>query len=125
MRHPDAFDILMRLDELGVAIELDGDTILYRPASAVPDGLVERMREHKQELVAILRNSHCPPPSRYAKEFAAILNNISDPQKRAELRSRFEGRAALLTYSRGLPSDEADRLTLEQLRGDSTRSLET
>lgn len=116
MRDPEAYDILMQLDQLGVAVELHGNTILFRPASAVPDGLLERMREHKKELVAILRDSHCPPPSRYSREFSGLLASIPDSERRAELRARFEGRAGALMSGRGLPWDECERIGLEGLR---------
>jgi TubC N-terminal docking domain len=45
------------LDEVrarGVELQADGERILFRPAQAVPPELVERMRGHKQELLAQL-----------------------------------------------------------------------
>ena len=126
MRHsPEAYEILTRLDELGVAVGVDGDTIVYRPASAVPPALIDRMRKHKPELLVVLRESTCPPPSIFAREFSAMLSRIPDAKKRAELRARFEGRAGVLCWSRGLPHDEGDRLALESLRGEAEAASAT
>lgn len=58
-------NILTELRQRGIRLRLDGEVIFYRPASAVPDELLERMRDRKAELLDVLRTHHegAPPPS--------------------------------------------------------------
>jgi len=50
-------DLLIDLDQAGVMeLVVDGDTLRYRPQSAVTPELAERLRIHKAELLAALRS---------------------------------------------------------------------
>ena len=49
-----AAEILSQLQAAGVTIRLDGDTLVCRPLRDVPADLVQQIRAHKPELVAIL-----------------------------------------------------------------------
>ena len=52
-----AADLLAELTELGIELVASGDRLRYRPRSAVTPDLVERLRIHKAELLAILGQS--------------------------------------------------------------------
>ena len=48
-------DLLVELEQRGVRIEAHGDRLRYAPRSAVTDGLLEQLKLHKAELLALLR----------------------------------------------------------------------
>lgn len=50
-----AVEVLERLHELGVSTEVSENTLLLRPGSRVPPGLVAALREHKAELLHVLK----------------------------------------------------------------------
>src|SRR5262249_44641314 len=47
--------LLVELAKLGIRLEVDGDRLRYHPRSAVTPALAERLKAHKNELLAILR----------------------------------------------------------------------
>ena len=53
-------DLLAHLSRLGVELVPRGDRLRYRPRSAVTPDLVERLRTHKTQLLAILRHAEGP-----------------------------------------------------------------
>ena len=55
-----AAQVMTDLARLGIRIEADGDRLRYSPRSKVTPDLLERMKAHKGELMAILR-SEAPP----------------------------------------------------------------
>lgn len=54
-------EIYAALIRLGVTLELRGDQVVLRPASAVPPELLEMAIRHKAELIGLILN---PPPRR-------------------------------------------------------------
>ncbi|NOT02350.1 MAG: hypothetical protein HOP29_17220 [Phycisphaerales bacterium] len=54
--------LLQDLQRRGVTVRAVGDRIGFKPADAVPPELVERMRRHKTELLAMLRGRNRRPP---------------------------------------------------------------
>ena len=48
-------DLMADLTRLGIDVGAEGDRIWYRPRSAVKPDLIDRMREHKAELLVMLR----------------------------------------------------------------------
>ena len=48
-------ELLADLTRLGIRLETQGDRLRYSPRSAVPRDLAQRMKVHKDELLAILR----------------------------------------------------------------------
>jgi hypothetical protein len=65
------------------------------------------------------RATRQPPWSRRA---AALLASIADDELRAELRERFEERAAVIEHEANLPRDEAERLAFEELARKGVRA---
>jgi len=54
--------LITDLDRLGIRLEAHGDRLRYAPRSAVMPDLALRMKEHKGELLAILRRDTDKPP---------------------------------------------------------------
>jgi TubC N-terminal docking domain len=52
----DAGTLLMELTGLGVEVQANGDGLRFRPRSALTPDLVERLKTHKPEILAILRD---------------------------------------------------------------------
>ena len=50
-----ALEIFSELSRRGITVRVEGETIRLKPKSALDDGLVGRIREHKPELLAALR----------------------------------------------------------------------
>jgi len=55
-----AAELLADLTQLGVEVVAHEDRLRFRPRSALTPGLVERLRTHKEELLAILRPTVFP-----------------------------------------------------------------
>ena len=55
-----AVDLLENLSRLGIELVAHGDRLRYRPRSAVTADLLERLKVHRDELLAILRASGAP-----------------------------------------------------------------
>lgn len=51
----------------------------------------------------------------WARRASSLLNAITDPTLRADLRERFEERAGIIEFDGNLPRDEAERLAYEEL----------
>jgi TubC N-terminal docking domain len=51
-----AADLLLELDRLGVRLQADGDKLRFNPRSAVTPDMLARLKVHKAELLALLRN---------------------------------------------------------------------
>ncbi|MEX0642334.1 MAG: hypothetical protein WD468_06520 [Pirellulales bacterium] len=49
-----AFQLLAELGRLGVRLKVDGDRLRFSPQSAVTPELVERLKTHKAELIALV-----------------------------------------------------------------------
>ena len=56
-----ATDLITDLARLGIRIEVHGDRLRYSPRSAVTPDLADRMKDHKGELLAILRRDPDAP----------------------------------------------------------------
>ena len=57
--------ILEELKAIGVEVVPQGDNLAIRPASKVPPELKERLRQHKAEVLAILKaRPECPGPDK-------------------------------------------------------------
>lgn len=52
--------LLTALVRRGIELQARGDRLRYRPRSALTPGLVERIRAHKPELLALLRGIRVP-----------------------------------------------------------------
>lgn len=50
-----AADLLLDLGRLGIRLEADGERLRYFPRSALTPDLLERLKAHKAELLAVLR----------------------------------------------------------------------
>ena len=52
-----AFEILIELQQRGVSIVAEGDTICLKPRRALDNGLLARIREAKPAILEVLRSS--------------------------------------------------------------------
>lgn len=50
-----AADLLLDLDRLGIQVEADGERLQYFPRSALTPDLLDRLKAHKADLLAVLR----------------------------------------------------------------------
>ena len=68
-----ALELLAELDRLGVAVALAGDKIrLGAPAGVVPPDLLETLRRHKPELVAMLKRKDAQSEGEKARNLLAL-----------------------------------------------------
>lgn len=56
------------------------------------------------------------PPDLFYRAAVALIEQQADLERRAELRERFEHRAAVTEYDGGLSRSEAERLAFRELR---------
>jgi hypothetical protein len=98
---PSATTLLTDLTVCGIDMQPCGDTIRYRPMSAVTPLMLERLRTHKAELLAMLLIRR-----------AYDLGNSDLAECMAEA---WTGRLAIVTAD-GIPLAEAEQTALDQLR---------
>ncbi|MGH7176201.1 MAG: hypothetical protein ACREJC_02365, partial [Tepidisphaeraceae bacterium] len=79
------------------------------PLGAITPDVLAAMKAYKPVILAMLRADW------YAAA-AALLDGIPDPDTRAELRFRFEERAAICQYDGGLIRKEAERIAFEEIQ---------
>lgn len=61
-----ASDLISELDRIGCQLTLDGDSLLCKPLSKVPQALRDQIRDLKPDVIAVVRqrtSSHSPAPS--------------------------------------------------------------
>lgn len=58
-----AADLLTELQARGVALVADGDRLRFHPRHKVTGNLLDRLREHKPELLGILARREAAPPT--------------------------------------------------------------
>ena len=66
----DVTAVLEEAKQLGVALKVDGERLLYSPRHAAPPALVDTLRQHKAEVMAMLRGQerhHAPYPQKGAQ----------------------------------------------------------
>jgi hypothetical protein len=100
-----ATDLLSDLARRGFTLAPDGDGIRVCPASRLTEDLREAVRQHKPELLALLRS---PPPS---------LDALP-----ADWRDTWEERAAIMEYDGELPRERAEALALLDILGQMRRA---
>ena len=103
--------LMTELRARGIELAAMGDRLRYRPVDAVPPGLLTQLRVHKAELMTILRAGDY-----WARQAAALLAPVADPDLRADLRELFEHRAAICEFDGGLDRTEAERVAFAELR---------
>ena len=68
-----ATELLADLDRRGVRLEARGDRLRYAPRSALTPELVERLRSHKTELLAVLSDAGAG-----SSQFPAPVDDLAD-----------------------------------------------
>lgn len=77
-----AVELLVLLTYLGIRLESHGDRLRYWPRSAVTPVLLRQMREHKAELLAMLR----PHAQRVQPAWSIVLSAASTSTQPAKTR---------------------------------------
>jgi hypothetical protein len=72
-----AAELLLDLGQLGIRLEADGDRLRYHPRSAVTLDLLDRLKAHKADLLAMLR----PAPEAAPALPVAISEAPAQPAK--------------------------------------------
>lgn len=86
-----------------------GDRLSYDcPAGVMTSDLKQMLVARKQEVLAVLAGDWCAAAM-------ALLDRVADPDLQADLRLRFEERAAIIEHDGGLPKSEAERLAYQEL----------
>ena len=80
-----AVEILSRLNDLGVSVQVVGDKVRVAPVSAVPEELLAEAKTHKQELIGELTvgygDGQQPPldrPPATEQELRRLMDYIAD-----------------------------------------------
>ena len=89
----EATAILDKLHSLGIGVTVSGDKLLLEPGSSVPKELVEELKEHKPEVMGLLklRGYHLRYPG----------NQVTD-QELTEIENRVLTRGYVLLWSNSL-----------------------
>ena len=84
-----ATEVLNRLDKLGVTAWPNSGNIRFQPASRVPQGLKDQIKEHKPEILVLLLDQtrrgdgHPPPldrPPQTEQELRRLIDHLADPE---------------------------------------------
>ncbi len=89
--------LLAELNRLGVELRADGDRLRYAgPEETITEELLEKLKAHKAELLALLRRNRAATPK--SQRLAATLDTQSSvwPQECLDAERRFGHRAARL-----------------------------
>ena len=80
-------EVLVRLQELGVKVDLNGTNVRMNPASRVPPDLLHEGRQNKREIIQELRptygDRHPPPvgkPPSTESELRRLIDHLADPR---------------------------------------------
>jgi hypothetical protein len=106
--------LLIDLVARGIELQANGDRLRFRPRKAVTPDLVERLKRHKAQLLAILQAVANP-----AAEAEAIMRHVracGDDDLAEAMAEAWEERLAICTVDGGLTLAEAEAVALEQLR---------
>jgi hypothetical protein len=93
--------ILKQADQLGVRLILNGDNLAWKAGTKPPDCFLAGLKEHKPEIIALLRSDQSPEPD--AAAIAAEQAEIDKVEERvqAELKLLRADNAAI--YARQTP----------------------
>ena len=129
---------LRTLTDAGLTVRTDGDRLIVTPASVLTDSLRSLIREHKLELLTVLRSTPAPHPDGHAvatagardRAGANALMTIEQADRchvggwnDAEIQAFTDRRDLLLRwgYTEPMADDLAERLTLRDREGDERR----
>ena len=83
----DAIEVLDRLHDLGVTVQVNGPKVRLEPASKVPADLLNEVRAHKAEIIQELRQPYGdgqPPPLNRPpgteQELRRLIDHLADPE---------------------------------------------
>jgi hypothetical protein len=106
-----AVDVLAELSRRNVTVRVDGQTLRLRPRTAVDGDLLKRLREHKAEVLTLLKECAAPewPPASldserrfgqpHAKLFPFLGRKVRTPSGPGTLIQVFAERATVLLDS--------------------------
>lgn len=104
--------VLEDLRRLGVSITINGDKLRLKPAKALDDEMLDRVRQHKAEIMGLLQNPVAAPievlPALEAEEPLYRLWWRTLPDK--ALARRMDGHLAYWGRERGLSAEALDWL---------------
>lgn len=79
-------EVLDRLHELGVRVDLNGTNVRMNPASKIPPDLLDEVRQHKAEIIQELRLTYgdgqpspADKPASTEPELRRIIDHLADP----------------------------------------------
>jgi hypothetical protein len=98
-----ASSLLARLAALGVRLSAAGDRLRFYPAEAVPPELIEQMRQHKPEILALLRGRAADQPAEpsTAQQELSLAHQLAKAW--TDTRSQLERLVLGLAERRGYP----------------------
>ncbi|MCH7591186.1 MAG: hypothetical protein IH989_00190 [Planctomycetes bacterium] len=103
--------LLEQLQERDIRLSANGDRLVVdAPRGLLTAQLRETLLDRKAELLAILADRDDS-----ARQAAALLSRVDDPDVRADLRELFEHRAAVCEFDGGLSRTDAERIALSEL----------
>lgn len=102
-------DLLVELHCLGVQAAIVGDGLSLRPASRIPQALLEAARAAKPDLMGLLTD----PRRRWRVQAEALVGAVTDDDLRHDLLETFDEREAIASVDGGLDDEAAGRLAYE------------
>ena len=78
-----AIEVLARLHDLGVTVQINGPKVRLEPASKVPADLLAAVRQNKAGIIRELRR---PPETE--QELRQLITDLADPENFAEWMER-------------------------------------
>ena len=103
-------ELLRQARNVGLYVQAEGDRLRIRGPKRLEPLALELLR-CKTELIAILRAGDY-----WARQAAALLATVGDPDRRIDLRELFEHRAAVCEFDGGLSRTDAERVAFTELQ---------
>ena len=103
-------ELLRQARKAGLYLQAEGHRLRIRGPKRL-EPLALELLQRKAELLAILAYN-----DQWARQAAALLATVADPDRRVDLRELFEHRAAVCEFDGGLSRPDAERIALAELQ---------
>ncbi len=111
--------LLAELRGRGITLQAHGDKLRYRPRDQMTPDLIERLKAHKDDVLAILAacsGTDQSNPRRYAARLIRQARQDGDRDRAVAMRDCWRERVTICTIDGGLPTVDAQRFAHEEVR---------
>ena len=111
--------LLAELTQRGFELQVRGDRLRYRPRSAMTPDLARRVRDHRDELIAILTESQDRPTETPRDKAARLIREArrnGSHEFAAVLRDAWRERVAICEIDGGLSVEAGEAVAEKEIR---------